>query len=55
MFRCFVIKKTQFYVELYRTIVIPKLMYSASVWRPHQRYLLNWTFLKLALRKSFGG
>jgi len=41
IFRCFIIKRPDFYMHLYISVVIPKLLYCVSVWRPHQRYILD--------------
>lgn len=32
IFRCFVIRDPQVYIKLYKTVVIPKLMYCSSAW-----------------------
>lgn len=40
IFRCFSVKRTEFYVRLYKTLVIPRLLYCCEVWRPyHKKYI----------------
>jgi len=41
IFRCFSISRPDVYLHLYRSLVIPKLMYCSAVWRPHQKFLLD--------------
>ena len=33
-FRCFIIKDPEFYLTLYRSLVVPKFLYCSEVWRP---------------------
>ena len=35
IFRCFIVKPPEFCINLYKSIVIPKLSYCCEVWRPH--------------------
>jgi hypothetical protein len=37
IFRCFIIKVPEFYINLYKSIVLPKLTYCCEVWRPYLR------------------
>ena len=37
IFRCFIIKTPDFYINLYKSLVIPKLLYCCEVWRPYLR------------------
>lgn len=37
LFRCFVIKRPDFYFKLYVSLVIPKLLYCCQVWRPFRK------------------
>lgn len=37
IFRCFIIKKSDFYVTLYNSLVIPRFQYCCVIWRPHLR------------------
>lgn len=44
IFRIFVIKQPIFYVQLYRSLIVPRLLYGCEVWSPHLRtdkYLLE--------------
>src|SRR5687768_3453708 len=35
IFRCFILKTPNFYINLYKCLVLPKLLYCAEVWRPY--------------------
>ena len=35
IFRCFIIKNPDFYLNLYETLVLPKRTYCSEVWRPY--------------------
>ena len=35
VFRCFVVKSPDFYLHLYKSLVLPKLTYCSEVWRPY--------------------
>jgi hypothetical protein len=37
IFRCFLIKSPEFYINIYRSLVIPKFLYCSEVWRPYMR------------------
>ena len=36
IFRCFVVRNPEFYVRLYKSLVVPKLQYCAPIWLPHK-------------------
>ena len=35
IFRCFVVKEPKFYLTLYNSLVVPKLLYCSEIWRPY--------------------
>ena len=35
LFRCFIVKKPDFYINLYRSLVLPKFSCCFEVWRPY--------------------
>lgn len=37
IFRCFIVKQPEFYLKLYVSLVIPKLLYCCEVWRPYRK------------------
>ena len=36
IFRCFIVRKSEFYIRLYVSLVIPKILYCCPVWIPHK-------------------
>lgn len=39
--RCFIIKRPEFYLGLYRSLVLPKFLYCSQVWRPYLKKHVN--------------
>lgn len=37
IFRTFIIKRPEFYIKLYRSLVVPRLIYCCEIWRPYQK------------------
>lgn len=37
IFRTFIILRPEFYIQLYKALVIPKFLYCCEVWRPHYK------------------
>ena len=35
IFRCFIIKRPEFYLSLYKALVLPKILYCSQVWTPY--------------------
>lgn len=35
IFRCFIVKRPEFYTRLYKSLVTPKFRYCSEVWRPY--------------------
>lgn len=35
IFRCFIVKRPEFYLRLYNALIVPKLLYCCQVWRPY--------------------
>jgi len=35
IFRCFIIKRPEFYIKLFKSLVLPKMLYCSPVWRPY--------------------
>ena len=49
IFRCFVVRSPDFYLRLYRSLVLPKLQYCAPVWLPHKSK--HWRAIESVQRK----
>ena len=35
--RCFIVKTPEFYIRLYRSVIVPHILYCSVVWRPYLR------------------
>lgn len=37
IFRCFIVRSPEFYIGLFRSLIVPKFLYCSEVWRPHSK------------------
>ena len=36
IFRCFIVRRPEFYIRLFQTLVLPKFLYCAPIWLPYK-------------------
>lgn len=41
IFRCFIVRRPEFYIRLYQSLILPKLLYCCQVWRPYLKKDIN--------------